>query len=104
MTRPELPDQRDNLVLDVLPYGLLVFCVLITFSIDQPGPNARLAGLILSAVSAAWMLGVYTLHPAWHHRPRVMTAFVVVLTVLGALLVLDNTVFGIYTFSIYFFV
>ena len=97
-------DERDHPALDVLPYGALVFCVLLSFSFDEPGPNARLAGLILSALSAAWMLWMYTLHPAWRRRPRVMAVFITVLIVLGAFLILDNTVFGIYTFTIYFFV
>ncbi|HMD24291.1 MAG TPA: sensor histidine kinase, partial [Streptosporangiaceae bacterium] len=34
----------------------------------------------------------------------VMAVFITVLIALGALLILDNTVFGIYTFTIYFFV
>jgi signal transduction histidine kinase len=62
------------------------------------------AGLIVSGVAAAWMLGVYQLHPAWRYRPRVMAVFITVLVVLGALLVLDNTIFGLYTFTIYFYV
>ncbi len=101
---PATLDERDHPVLDVLPYGMLVFCVLLSFSFDEPGPHARLAGLILSALSAAWMLWMYTLHPAWRRRPRVMAVFVTVLIVLGALLILGNTLFGIYTFTIYFFV
>ena len=101
---PATLDERDHPVLDVLPYGMLVFCVLLSFSFDEPGPHARVAGLILSALSAAWMLWMYTLHPAWRRRPRVMAVFITVLIVLGALLILDNTLFGIYTFTIYFFV
>ena len=97
-------DERDHPVLDVLPYGALVFCILMSFSFDEPGPHARIAGLILSALSAAWILWMYTLHPAWRRRPRVMAVFIVVLLVLGALLIVDNTLFGIYTFTIYFFV
>src|SRR5580700_5365278 len=101
---PPTLDERDHRVLDVLPYGALVFCVLLSFSVDGLGRNAQLAALILSALSAAWMLWMYTLHPAWRRRPRVMAVFVTVLIVLGALLVLDATIFGIYTFTIYFFV
>ncbi|HXO25284.1 MAG TPA: sensor histidine kinase [Streptosporangiaceae bacterium] len=105
MTSPMPPQPPDHHpVLDVLPYGMLVFCVLLSFTIDEPGPNARIAGLILAALSAAWMLGVYTLHPAWRRRPRLMAVFVTVLILLGALLILDNTLFGVYTFTIYFFV
>ena len=33
-----------------------------------------------------------------------MAVFITVLILLGALLVLDNTVFGLYTFTIYFYV
>src|SRR5579859_4423247 len=101
---PPTLDERGHPVLDVLPYGMLAFCVLLTFSFSEPGLHARLAGLILSAASAAWIGWMYTLHPAWRSRPRVMALFITVLIVLGALLILDNTVFGIYTFTIYFFV
>ena len=92
-------------MLDVLPYGLLVFCVLLAVSSwSQSNNQAEVAGLVLSGLSAAWMLVMYTLHPAWRQRPRVMAVFITVLLVLGALLILDNTIYGIYTFSIYFFV
>ena len=101
---PAALDERDHTVLDVLPYGALAFCVLLSFSFGEPGPHARLAGLILSALSAAWIGWMYTLHPAWRRRPRVMALFITVLLVLGALLIVDNTLFGIYTFTIYFFV
>src|SRR5579863_2771243 len=100
---PLLP--RDRPVLDVLPYGLLVFCVLLAVSSWSQSTNrAEVAGLVLSGLSAAWMLVMYTLHPAWRQRPRVMAVFITVLLVLGALLIVDNTIYGIYTFSIYFFV
>jgi signal transduction histidine kinase len=101
---PPTLDERDHPVLDVLPYGALAFCLLLSLSFDGLVRNAQLVALILSALSAAWMLWMYTLHPAWRRRPRVMAVFVTVLIVLGALLVLDATIFGIYTFTIYFFV
>jgi signal transduction histidine kinase len=96
--------ERGRLVLDVLPYGMLVFCVILSLSLPNPGHDAEVTALILSAVSAAWMLWIFTLHPAWRYRPRVMALFITVLLVLGALLVVDNTIFGLYTFTIYFFV
>ena len=97
-------DERNHPVLDVLPYGALVFCLLVSLSIGNAGRPSEIAALILSGLSAAWMLGMYTLHPAWRYRPRVMAVFITVLIVLGALLILDNTIFGIYTFTIYFYV
>jgi signal transduction histidine kinase len=96
--------QRFHTVLDVLPYGVLAFCVILSLGIPNPGPRAEGIALILSIVSAAWMLFMYTLHPAWRQRPQVMALFVTVLIVLGAGLVLDNTLFGLYTFTIYFYV
>ena len=101
---PPTLNERDHPVLAVLPYGMLVFCVLLSFSVDKPGQDAQLTGLVLSAASAAWILWMYTLHPAWRRRHRTMAVFITVLTVLGALLVLDNTLFGLYTFTIYLFV
>jgi signal transduction histidine kinase len=104
-TSADPPLERYRPVLDVLPYGLLVFCVLLMVSSwSHSNDETEVAGLVLSGLSAAWMLVMYTLQPAWRRRPRVMAVFITVLLVLGALLILDNTIFGIYTFSIYFFV
>jgi len=101
--QPPAPEKRVPLALVVLPYGLLVFCVLVSISLGTAG-NTLTAELVLGAVSAAWTLWMFTLHPAWHSRPRVMALFITVLIVLGALLVLVNTLFGVYTFTIYLFV
>jgi signal transduction histidine kinase len=98
------PAEREPLVLAILPYGMLAFCVLISFSLDTTTRPALVAGLILSAVSAAWIGWMFTLHPRWRRRPRVMAVFITVLTVLGALLILDNTIYGLYTFTIFLFV
>jgi signal transduction histidine kinase len=100
---PLMP-QRWPPVLAVLPYGMLVFCVLLSLSLPNPGREAEGIALILSGLSAVWMLWMFTLHPAWRYRPRVMALFIGVLIVLGALLVLDNTLFGLYTFTIYLYV
>src|SRR5579859_1243344 len=96
--------QRNHPALAVLPYGMLAFCVILSLSLPNPGPEAEGIALILSVLSAAWMLFMYTLHPAWRYRPRVMALFITVLIVLAAGLVLDQTLFGLYTFTIYFYV
>jgi signal transduction histidine kinase len=101
--QPPAPETQVPLALVVLPYGLLVFCILVSISLGTAGKTLT-AELILSAMSAAWTLWMFTLHPAWHSRPRVMAVFIGVLTALGALLVLVNTLFGVYTFTIYLFV
>jgi signal transduction histidine kinase len=96
--------QRGRRVLDILPFAMLAFCVLVSLSLPNPGREAEGIALILSIISAAWMLWMYTLHPAWRYRPRVMAVFITVLTLLGALLVVDNTLFGLFTFTIFFYV
>jgi signal transduction histidine kinase len=101
--QPPAPEKQVPLALVVLPYGLLVFCILVSISLGTAGKTLT-AELILSAMSAAWTLWMFTLHPAWHSGPRVMAVFIGVLTALGALLVLVNTLFGVYTFTIYLFV
>ena len=99
----DMLDQRDHPVLDALPFGMLVFSVLVSLSLGTGG-KTLVAELVLSGLSAAWILWVYTLHPTWRSRPRVMAVFITVLIVLGALLVFDNTLFGLYTFTIYLYV
>ena len=101
---PDPPETRWPRVLAVLPYAALAFCVILSLALPNPGPKAEGIALILSALSAAWMLWMFTLHPAWRSRPRVMALFITVLILLGALLVVDNTLFGLYTFTIYFYV
>ena len=101
---PDPLEKRWPPVLDVLPYATLAFCVMLSLALPKPGPKAEGIALVLSVLAAAWMLWMFTLHPAWRARPRVMALFITVLILLGALLVLDNTVFGLYTFTIYFYV
>ena len=61
--RPQL-DQHHSAVLDVLPYAMLAFCVLVSFALHTTTERRLITGLILSAVTAAWMLWMFTLHPA----------------------------------------
>ena len=63
------------------PYVLLAILVLFTV-----GAQARRRGPPCSstwpcaALAAAWMLWMFTLHPAWRVRPRVMAVFFTVLS------------------------
>jgi signal transduction histidine kinase len=88
----------------VLPFAMLAFSDLLAISLERSNPKALIADLILSALAAAWMLWVYVLHPAWRDRPRVMAVFVTVLIVIGALLVTSDTLYGLWTFTIFFYV
>lgn len=88
----------------VLPYVMLAFCVALIAVTKDPTGRTQVIDYALSALAAAWMLWMFTLHPGWRDRPRVMAVFVTVLIVIGALLVVTNTDFGIFTFTIFFFV
>ncbi len=101
---PDAPAKRAPLVLAVLPYGMLAFCVLLAEPISRPTGGPLFVELTLSGLAAAWMLWMFTLHPDWRERPPVMAVFITVLMVIGALLVITNTLFGLYTFTIYFYV
>ena len=64
MTSPRpLLAKHQATVLDVLPYAMLAFCVLVSFALHTTTEKPLIAGLILSAVTAAWMLWMFTLHP-----------------------------------------
>jgi signal transduction histidine kinase len=87
-----------------LPYAMLAFCVLLEVTLEPSNQPALTDDLILSALAVAWMLGMYTLRPAWRDRQRPLAVFVTVLIVIGALLVLSNTLFGLWTFTIFLYV
>jgi signal transduction histidine kinase len=98
------PELYASPALSFLPYAMLVFTDLVAISLERSAPRTLIADLILSAVAALWMLWMYTLHPAWRDRPRLMAVFVTVLIVLGALLVLSDTLYGLWTFTIFYYV
>ena len=105
---PDTPDKAPELyaspALSFLPYAMLVFTDLLAVSLERSNPQALIADLILSGLAAAWMLGLYTLHPAWRDRQRLMAVFVIVLLVIGALLVVSDTLYGLWTFTIFYYV
>jgi signal transduction histidine kinase len=102
--RPDPLGARWPPALAALPYGMLCFCILVSLSLGTPTGRGLAGELVLSALAAAWMLWMFTLHPAWRNRPRVMAVFITVLIAIGALQVLNNTLFGLYTFTIYLYV
>jgi signal transduction histidine kinase len=104
---PDTPDLQlgwQHPVLVVLPFVMLAFSDLLAVVLERSQPGRLIADLIISALAAAWMLWVYTLHPAWRDRPRLMAVFVTVLIVLGVLLVLGDTLYGLWTVTIFLYV
>ncbi len=84
----------------VVPYLLLAFCTLLTVII-KGGPAPVILGL--SGLAAAWMLGMFTLHPAWWDRPRMMGLFFTGLVVILGLLVIKAPWYGFFTPAGYFY-
>src|ERR1039458_7781943 len=87
-------EQRLRPVLTVGPYVLLAPLVIFTVIAKHADGTSLLIDLSLCALAAVWMLWMFTLHPAWRVRPRMMAVFFTVLVVIMAALVLRDPWFG----------
>jgi signal transduction histidine kinase len=95
-------ERREAPVIAMLPYVMLVVASAIAVPID-PRPRAIAVNLGVAALTGAWMLFGFTLHPAWRERPRWMAVFFPVLVALMAVLVIRAPIYGFFTFTGYFF-
>jgi signal transduction histidine kinase len=91
--------RRQPALVNVLPYLLLAFCVLLTAVIRGAAPG----DYAVSALAAVWMLWMFTLHPAWQDRPRVMRVFFTGLVLMMAALVISAPWYGFFTIAGYFY-
>jgi signal transduction histidine kinase len=87
-------EQRLLPVVTVAPYVLLAVLVTFTVIYKRSAGGSLLIDLVLCAAAAAWMLWLFTLHPAWRVRPRVMVVFFTGFIVLMAVLVVRDPWFG----------
>ncbi len=101
--RLDLWERLEQPALAVLPYIMLVVSVVATVFIEHGAGRSLLIDLALSALAAVWMLWLFTLHPAWRERPRVMAVFFVVLLVIAAVLVIRAPWYGFFAYTMYFF-
>jgi signal transduction histidine kinase len=79
-----------------IPYVLLAILAASTFAARGEHGAGLLIDSALCVITAAWMLGMYTLNRAWRRRARPMAVFVGGLVVLTALLVVRDAWFGFY--------
>ncbi|MFG6192600.1 sensor histidine kinase [Nonomuraea sp. JJY05] len=91
------PAARWPVALTVGPYALLALLTGLTVAVKSSAGASLIVDLVLCALMAAWMLGVFTLRPAWRERPPVMAVFFAVLILLTAILVVRNPWFGFFT-------
>lgn len=78
------------------PYLLLAVLAASTFAVRGEHGTALAFDISLCVITAAWMLGMYTLNPAWRGRTGHMAVFVGGLVVLTAILTVRSGWFGFF--------
>jgi DNA-binding CsgD family transcriptional regulator len=97
-------ERRALPLLNLMPYVLLVISTALAVGIDH-GNGAKLAlDLAGSALCALWMLWLITLHPAWEQRPVRMGVFFVGLMAFAAVLVVNDPVYGFFSWTGYLWI
>ncbi|WP_283134051.1 sensor histidine kinase [Rhizohabitans arisaemae] len=99
--RPEhwaaVREERPLLLVTAVPYTLLAGLVVLKVIRGPSAGDSPLIDLGLCGLAAAWMLGMFTLRPAWWERPRIMGVFFTGLLVITAILVVRDPMFGLFT-------
>ena len=101
LTRLDPAERRLLPVVTVVPYVLLAILALTAPAFCHG--RTLLAVLVLCAAAAAWMLWMFTLHPAWRVRPRPMAVFFTVQVLIMFALVIVDPWFGFFTPAGYFY-
>jgi len=96
-------EQRLLPVVYVAPYVLLAILVFFTVMIKRSAAGSLLIDLALCALAAVWVLWMFTLHPAWRVRPRMMAVFFTGFLAVTAVLVVRDPWFGFLTPAGYLF-
>lgn len=78
------------------PYLLLAVLAASTFTVSDEHGTRLLVDVSLCVATAAWMLGMYTLNPAWRRQTPHMAVFVAGLLVLTAVLTVRSGWFGFF--------
>ena len=84
---PTAFERRLTPLTTVVPYLLLAVLAVFT---DTPGR-------LLCGLAALWILGLYTVHPPWRDRPRVMGVFLAGLLLISLVMVVRDPWFGFYS-------
>ena len=101
LTRQDPAERRLLPAVTIGPYVLLAILALTAPAVCHG--RALLAVLVLCAVDAAWMLSMFTLHPAWRVRPRPMAVFFTVQVLIMFALVTKDPFFGFFTAAGYLY-
>ncbi|TDX08760.1 sensor histidine kinase [Kribbella sp. VKM Ac-2566] len=98
-----MSEQVWPLRLTVAPYVLLACLAAVTILIKRDQPGSLTVDLVLCALVALWILGMFTLRPARRTDDRAMAIFVTGFVVLLAVLVVRDPWFGFLTPAGYFY-
>ena len=94
-------DERSRRLLPLVTVGpYVLLAILAVFTVGDQARRRRLPGSSTwpcARLAAAWMLWMFTLHPAWRERPRLMAVFFAGLIVIMAVLVIRDPWFGFFT-------
>ncbi|WP_223199268.1 sensor histidine kinase [Solihabitans fulvus] len=94
-------ERRIDSVLGYIPYGSLAFATVLGLGSATQPLGYWIGTLAVVAVTAGWMLWMYTLHPGWMKRGGILAVYYVGLLVCIAVLVLRNPVYGFFAFTGY---
>ncbi|GAA0946582.1 sensor histidine kinase [Nonomuraea longicatena] len=104
MSRRRRPGRRATtredqpfLLVTVVPYTLLAGLVILKVVTETSAGRFPYVDVGLCAIAAAWMLGMFTLRPAWRDRPGIMGVFFTGLLLITAILVVRSPMFGLFT-------
>ncbi len=101
--RFEVWEHRQRALLAVLPYAMLAFTAALTVIVRHAAHESMLIDLALCGLAAVWMLGMWTLVPAWQDRALPRTVFFTGLIAIMTVLIIRDPWSGFFTFSAYFF-
>ncbi|TVT30916.1 sensor histidine kinase [Amycolatopsis rhizosphaerae] len=97
------PERRWYPVVTIGPYLLLAVLAAFTVVMKRAQGASPAGDLALCGLAAAWMLWMFTLHPAWRDRPAVMATFFTVLIGITAVLVVRAPWFGCFAPAAYLY-
>jgi signal transduction histidine kinase len=97
-------ERRTLPLLNLMPYVLLVISTALAVGIDHADSTKLTIDIAGSALCALWMLWLITLHPAWEKRRGLMGVFFVGLMTIAAVLVVNDPVYGFFSWTGYLWI
>ncbi len=94
-------ERWEQRTMNLLPFGLLALCAGFAIGIDSGSTHKVLIDGVGSLLAAVWMLWMLSMQSEWPERPRLMRLAFAVLALLSATLVVNNPVYGFFSWTGY---